>query len=61
MSTRLRADLEARIQGWININCEKGDWEGLDVWVHAEMAEDMALAAYTVFMACVKSQAEREQ
>ncbi len=61
MTTRLRADLEKRIQQWLDGNWEKPDFAGLDVWCHNNMAQDMATAAYTLFMACVQSQTEREE
>ena len=59
MSTRLKANLEEVIQNWVDNNCEEEDWP--DSWVYIDLVEDMAAAAYLVFMANNKGQQMKEE
>jgi len=54
MKHRLQADLEAHIEGWIQTNCEEGDWP--QIWVDDKLHVRMADAAAAVFDAVLAGQ-----
>lgn len=55
MTTRLKAAIEGKINDFIAENCAEGDWPSM--YCHDALAEQMAAAAYAVFMASAQGQA----
>lgn len=49
MSTRLLAALEAKVQEWMDAECEANDWP--DAYVAPSLRSQMAKAAFLVFEA----------
>ncbi len=47
MRARLRAELDKKLQEWIDEQCSSDDWPR--IWLHADMSEDMGDAAADLF------------
>lgn len=54
---KLKISLTERIQKWMEKEAESGDsWSEVALYCYDDLAEDMANAAFTVFLACHKGQ-----